>query len=424
MEPSLGLANAAFVDEEYESALAHYDAAVDAEPSSTDALAKRAACQLKLGRHAAAAADAGAACAIEPSAVAHRRAGLAHFALRDFAAARSAFEGALSLSGAGCSPSAGPDLRRWVRKCDAEIAAPTDVAAAPDPAPDPSAPPAAAASAAAAPAAPQDPSKIRHEWYQTHTHVVVSVLARQAPTDGTAVRFTDAGLEVTIDFGDAGKYALGLSLFSKVVPAECTFAIAPSKVEVKLKKAVAGKWEKLEGDGSGGVSAFNTATSEVAPRTVYSGSRKDWDAIDRDVKRAEEEEKPEGEEALNKLFKQIYANASEETRRAMNKSFQTCGVASSHAAQLRLRPLGPHACDATELIARAPDGSHAGPAGRCCRPTGARWGKRTTRRTGQRQTVRSGRSGAEGSSACSVSTPHRRPWPPPGARSLSFRMDR
>lgn len=54
-------------------------------------------------------------------------------------------------------------------------------------------------------------------------------------------------------------------------------------------------------------------------------SNKNWDQIDREIQKDLDSEKPEGDSALNGLFKQIYERADPDTRRAMMKSYQTSG---------------------------------------------------------------------------------------------------
>merc|ERR1712039_511993 len=68
---------------------------------------------------------------------------------------------------------------------------------------------------------------------------------------------------------------------------------------------------------------------EVTPdQPAYPTSNKqkrNWSQVDREIEEELKNEKPAGDEALNTLFKQIYDRADDETRRAMNKSFQTSG---------------------------------------------------------------------------------------------------
>lgn len=60
------------------------------------------------------------------------------------------------------------------------------------------------------------------------------------------------------------------------------------------------------------------------PAYPTSKKGKDWSAIEKDITKQEANEKPEGEEALNKLFQEIYGKGSDEVKRAMNKSYVGC----------------------------------------------------------------------------------------------------
>ena len=79
------------------------------------------------------------------------------------------------------------------------------------------------------------------------------------------------------------------------------------------------------------------------------GRKNDWDRLEAEVKKEEKEEKPEGEAALQKLFKDIYSGSDEDTRRAMNKSFQvgappSCGCWPTKSYAINLDRVGGEAC--------------------------------------------------------------------------------
>ncbi|VDP02823.1 unnamed protein product [Soboliphyme baturini] len=174
----------------------------------------------------------------------------------------------------------------------------------------------------------------RYEWYQTESDVVVIIRAKGANVESAQVTFEPRSLSVIAAKDDGvGRYELKLALSREIVPKDSSFKVSKvrSKIEMRMRKAVGGQWNVLEASrepppqerpSSNEIPATDE-TQKIAKSYPTSSLRgpKDWDKLEKEVKTEEEKEQLEGDAAVNKLFQKIYADSSDEVRRAMMKSF-------------------------------------------------------------------------------------------------------
>jgi suppressor of G2 allele of SKP1 len=371
-------ANGAFVDEDFSAALELYNSAIQLEGDNAEFYIKRSACHYKLKNFTDAISDANNAIKLNPILLqAYLRKGMAAFALEEFESAKASFEKGLEFDPVNSI------LKTWSRKCDAELEE-----AGEEPQPSKSAISTNVPSATSAPtttAPPQNTSiptpaapakrtvadykpepKIRHEWFQTEHNVSVGVLTKNLKQEDTHIDIKPDSLLVTIKLPEGSEYQLDLDLCGTVIPEQSSYKFLPARLDITLKKDKACRWanlERVEGITNitpwdsvvlpkgpattvltKPISALNTPTSNAnttktaattapvvpkpsvplvtTPNPIPPKPKKNWDAI---IKEAEAEEKPEGEEALQKVFQSIYANGSDEQRRAMMKSFIESG---------------------------------------------------------------------------------------------------
>ncbi|KAL6259937.1 hypothetical protein P5V15_009847 [Pogonomyrmex californicus] len=176
---------------------------------------------------------------------------------------------------------------------------------------------------------PISKDKIKYEWYQTETHVIITIFAKN--TENVKIIYGESTLSVSAKLPSGNEYSLELDLANFIVIEQCSYKVWPSKIEIKLKKQKDIKWMTLEGDPV-------QCTVKPIPKEILQAPReqpfkypssckipKDWNKVEKEIERQEAAEETEGEAAVNALFQKIYGNGSDEVRRAMNKSFLESG---------------------------------------------------------------------------------------------------
>jgi suppressor of G2 allele of SKP1 len=373
-EASLSLADSFHVDENYSDAIDAYAAAISVLRESEvalhiRALSHRSTAFYKLERYEEALEDANKALELLSSKggpsglrpgegeICHKRSGLAAFKLQKYSPAKESLQKAAQL--ASLNNRSDASYLEWIQKCDEALnpSTPSSVVAEQKQPPKtesstakPSAPPSVEAkpapqpasatttTAAALPSAASNnkrPTMPKYQYYQSDKVMTISILESNVKAEDLNVTFDPKRLTVILRKGGVDFTVIAGTLYNSIDVERSKVVIKDEKVLLKLRKEEAFEWHELFGKANDSKPAAAkkppSASDESIPKAKdaaiprpYSSDR-DWDAIEKSVIEDEKNEKPEGDEAMNKLFQQIYGNASEETRRAMIKSYQTSG---------------------------------------------------------------------------------------------------
>ncbi|XP_060754705.1 protein SGT1 homolog [Neoarius graeffei] len=286
-----------FIDADPTRALEELNAALGETADNAEWLCQRAYAHILLKDYNRAVDDAKKAQQLQPGmALAFLRTGIAEYHLNNISAAHQAFTAGKGLEGANEA------FQMWIKNCEEKMATKDQNGTS---------------------SLQTATAHIKHDWYQTESQVTVTLMVKNVKKEDVRIAFQEKELNAMVKLPSGEDYYLNIHLLHSVVPEQSVYRILSTKIEIKMKKTEAIRWEKLEGEGIlPNLKYFSPSPNQYPSSSHYT---RNWDKLVGDIKEEEKNEKLEGDAALNKLFQQIYSDGSDEVKRAMNKSFMESG---------------------------------------------------------------------------------------------------
>jgi len=164
---------------------------------------------------------------------------------------------------------------------------------------------------------PKPALKVREHWGQEKGKIVLTMYQKKLTKENVKVECTEDTISVLLSLPDGSKYSRHVQLVGEIIPNELRWVVNPYKVQVFApKKDRQKKWKTYE--------LNDEEKAQKKERSIFnSWSSEKEKAINEQYEGLKKEE--EEANALDSLFKKIYKDASDDTRRAMIKSYQTSG---------------------------------------------------------------------------------------------------
>ncbi|PPR05692.1 hypothetical protein CVT26_008933 [Gymnopilus dilepis] len=168
---------------------------------------------------------------------------------------------------------------------------------------------------------------LRHEFYETEEKLTLSIFDKGADPAQVSVKFEPRKLTYT-----NGEKSLVLEpLKGQIDPEKSEYTVGKVKVEVRLVKVAQGRWTELVGDSPDPLAAAPVSSPSPPAAEGVRRPKKNWDALTTTILSSEKEKTSDedpnvgGDAALNSFFQKIFADADEDTKRAMMKSYSESG---------------------------------------------------------------------------------------------------